>query len=156
MANDASIKHIDELAVYSNHLQDFCDSMMKNGSVYSNLMAQKLEELQKKKKEAEDLVKELSAAAIDAENALAYRHDDDDRVVLLRVFQELHDRSVRARELLGEINLMIVQAQGAVRCIIEKTRSIQNDVKVNIEQGRTMLKKSQIQLEQYREGNSKL
>lgn len=153
---DASIKHIEELAVYSNHLQGFCDSMVKNGTAYSNLMTQKLEELQKKKKEAEELVKELSEAAVEAENALAYRQDDDGRADLLRAFQELHDKSVRAKKLLSDINLMIVQAQGAVRCIIEKTRGIQDEVKSNIEQGRNLLKKSQIQLERYREGNNKI
>lgn len=156
MASDASVKRVEELNIYSSHLQGFCDSMVKNGTAYSNLMVQKLEELARKVKQAESIVLSLKKVETVAENELAYRKSDDKYKELLASFKEKHDDLIEANRLLADLKAKLNVAQGAVRIIIDETKGFQDDVKINIEQGRKVLRNATVQLEQYKELSHKI
>lgn len=156
MASDASIKRVEELGLYSSHLQGFCDSLVKNGTSFSNLMMQKLQNLRSNMREADDIVQKLREAELEAERQLAYRNDDSDLGMLQQRYVRIHDKLTTARRLQSEIRSKISGAQGVVMFMTEQTREFQNDIKQQIEGGRQMLKKAAVQLADYKETVKKL
>lgn len=156
MASDASIKRVEELGVYSSHLQGFCDSMVKNGTGFVNVMAQKFQILSQSIKEAEEIVKMLRQADLEAENQLAFRKEGSDLAMLQQQYNKAHDKLVTANHLLSELRSKVNVARGAVMVMSENTRSFQFETNQKIESGRQTLKKAADQLMQYKESQKQM
>jgi len=151
MAADASVKRTDEILVFSSFLQSFCDSMVKNGTSFSNLMAQKLEQLKRVQKQAINLVEVLKKQERLAEKAIAARPMRDDYPMLLTAYHDQHRKVLDAEMQLGKINEQVHVAQFAVLRIINETRSFQIETKKIIDDGRSFLEKAHDQLKLYQE-----
>lgn len=153
MASDASIKRVEELSVFSSHLQGFCDSMISNGTAFANVMVQKQEELRGKERIADEMVKDLEKAENEAEHAMA-NCPSEEYILHEQLYKEyikLHEQLTRARRLQGEIHQNVTVASFAVRHIMELVKQFQNNSKELIGQGREFLKKASVQLQQYKE-----
>lgn len=156
MASDASIKRVGELGYYSTHLQGFCDSLVKNGTAFSNLMTQKVEEMNHKLKAAQEILKELRSAELEAERDLASNATAENLGELQQRYAKAHDDAMTARRLLSDLQAKFNVARSTVMYMMEQTKSFQTETKQKIDDGRKLLRNAAMQLQQYEESTRKI
>ncbi|MBR3758337.1 MAG: hypothetical protein IKK62_07920 [Bacteroidaceae bacterium] len=156
MAADAKVQKVEELAAYSNHLGGFIESMSKNFISFNNVMMQKLEELRKKLRKAEEMCAEATTECSQCERDLAYCSSDNNEVkrnLKIRLDYAINKR-LDAQQMRSLVSSQYNVAQGVLRCMLDDTQVIQKKLRDDIAKGRQLLKNASIQLEQYKD-NSK-
>ena len=158
MAVDAKVSQIDELTTYAGKMQGFMESVSGNSNALINLMVQKLDSLRKKLKKAEQMEAEAVTEYNALIDAMAKTANDDvqGRRALLAKKSYLENRKNKAKRMREIVASQVNMAQGATVAIIDGTKSFQNKVKNNVDNGRQVIKKSVGQLEQYNEAKNKV
>lgn len=153
MAEDAKVSKVCVLTSYAGLMMSFMESVSVNLTAMNNLMVQKLDELRKKLKYAEQIEAEAIAdynATYDEYSKTDVNEMERKRMLLAKV-EKLRERKKQAYRLREQIALQVLVAQGATAAIIDNTKTFQSNVKDNVDKGQKVLKKSITQLEQYNE-----
>ena len=119
MAADAKVQKVEELAAYSNHLGGFIESMSKNFISFNNVMMQKLEELRKKLRKAEEMCAEATTECSQCERDLAYCSSDNNEVkrnLKIRLDYAINKR-LDAQQMRSLVSSQYNVAQGVLRCM---------------------------------------
>ena len=158
MAVDAKVSQIDELTAYASKMQGFMESVSGNCTALSNLMVQKLDELRKKLKKAEQMEAEAVAEYNALIDAMAKTANDDveGRRALLAKKSYLENRKNKAKMMREKVAMQVQIAQNATMTIIDSTKTFQNKLKNKVDKGQQVIKKSVAQLSQYNETKNKI
>ena len=154
MANDANLQRVEELTAYSGHLGKFLESMQHNFIAFNNVMAQKVEVLRQKKRKAEELeaqaLQEYHQCFQDYANHV---EDKEQRHERLSALKEAEHKKMAAQRMRSEVTQHYNMAQAMVRNMQENSKTFQNRLDNQVDQGRRFLKKAAAPLEQYK-GNT--
>ena len=152
MPADAKVQRTEELSTYYKFLGDFLESMSKNMTAFDYMMMQKLQVLRKLRDEMEDIEKMQIAECARCEKDFAYCPSDnveEQRKLLARLKNAEHKRSM-AQEVRNRVSTQFNVAQGAIRCMLENTKSIQKHINSDVAKGQHLLKDALLCLEQYK------
>lgn len=154
MAADVSVQRIEELTMYSSYLQNFIEAEIRNCTALTDLMAQKLQQLVKEQQKAQQKLAAIEEECRAFDNfyaSVAGRNDCYNLRDLQDEKRELEQKKQQAANCCREINSQVLVAKNAVMTIMERTKEFQNKISERIEAGRGFLKKSTIQLQQYKD-----
>ena len=156
MAEDAKVSQVSELTAYASKMQGFMESVFGNSTALINTMVQKLDELRKKLKKAEQMEAEAVAEYNALIKAMASASDERERRALMAQKSELENKKNKAKRMREIVAQQVTVAQGATIAIIDGTKMFQNKVKGNVDKGRQVIKKSVAQLNRYNEAKKKI
>lgn len=158
MAVDARIQKVEELAAYSNHLGSFIESMSKNFTSFNHVMMQKLQVLRQQRRKAEEIEKEATAEWLRIEHEYAYCPSEnvDEKSFLLQKLHDAEHKKKDAQRLSDIVRHEVCVAEGAARCMLDNTQTVQKKLHDNIDKGRSVLKNASVQLEQYKDNSKKV
>lgn len=156
MAADAKIEKVEELITYSNRLGNFLESMSKNMNAFDCVMMQKLESLRKMKIEMEEIEKKAIAECRDCERELAYcpSVDAESKRHLMSKLKEAEHKMALAQRTSNEVSTRYNVARGAIQCMLDNTKNIQNHIQSDITKGRDLLQKAAVHLDEYKKSKS--
>lgn len=159
MAKDANVTHVEVLSALSSDLSQFAGSITKDTTVLTDVMSQKLAHLEHSKIQAQSFLKKIRQEVNNCFRLYASMSSSDDRSYVSMISNKLTELQRKEREasrLVADMDSQVNVARGMVTRMIADTGEFQNKVMNNIETGKRFVKSSIIQLQQYKESQTKI
>ena len=153
MATDAQINQIDALSSFAINLANFSESVTRNSNAFAMLITEKLSELRLVERKAEEIYQQIINERKKKFDEYAYIAGSDNKELRNRLSVELQDlerKELVAKRCLSNIHQNVLVAHGATIAMIDQTKCFNRDVVNHVDMGVAFIKRSQVNLEQYK------
>jgi len=153
MATDAQINQIDTLSSFVVNLANFSESVTSNSNAFAMLITEKLSELRLVERKAEEICLQIineRKKKFDEYAYIAGANNNELRNRLSVELQDLERKELVAKRCLSNIKQNVLVAHGATIAMIDQTKCFNRDAVNHVEKGVAFIKRSQVNLEQYK------